>query len=336
VPQRTTSIQIEAADVAFLERRGARSQRGGGEFSRSVVLHRAIRTLGRLLEECDPRRTRRMPEAEHAFLSRILPEPWALTAYEIDQLADRMGRTPGFRAAATEAGLDPDALLATLGEALALVERALDVDWWGQRVSLLVTKAKMLEEAGDYAGSMAVARDAAHQVGEEQARNRFLIHFYLVLNLCHLGRHAQARLELGRLRALAGPLGNRLDLVRVDWLAGRVAAGLGEWQQAVVAFARVRDEMRRQRIAYDTALVTVELAEAHLALHHGAEVRALARQSASIFADQGVHREARRALQLFRRAAEQERATVELARRVVAYLYRARRDPRLRFREAGS
>jgi hypothetical protein len=44
-----------------------------------------------------------------------------------------------------------------------------------------------------------------------------------------------------------------------------------------------------------------------------------------------VHAEARKALDLFRRAAEQERLTVELARRLLAYLHRARNDPALRF-----
>ncbi|HLX06437.1 MAG TPA: hypothetical protein VKY89_01105 [Thermoanaerobaculia bacterium] len=53
-----------------------------------------------------------------------------------------------------------------------------------------------------------------------------------------------------------------------------------------------------------------------------------------IFRRQGVHREARRALELFRRAAEEERVSVEQIRGLLAYLERARRDRTLRYREA--
>ena len=45
----------------------------------------------------------------------------------------------------------------------------------------------------------------------------------------------------------------------------------------------------------------------------------------------GGYGEAQAALQRFRAAAEREAATVELARRLVRYLYLARQDPRLRF-----
>jgi hypothetical protein len=75
------------------------------------------------------------------------------------------------------------------------------------------------------------------------------------------------------------------------------------------------------------------LAEVHAVLGRSAQVKALALASAPIFREQEVHREARRALEVFRRAADEERATAELVRRVIVYLYRARNDPRLRFTE---
>ena len=136
---------------------------------------------------------------------------------------------------------------------------------------------------------------------------------------------------IGEVRELARQLGNRLDLVRVDWLQGRIAAGLGRHDEAIALLGRVRAKFAEDEIAYDAALVTLELAEIHAAVGRGAEVRSLARESAPIFAQQGVHAEARRALELFRRAALQDRATAQLLRAVVSYLYRARHDPRLRF-----
>jgi hypothetical protein len=86
--------------------------------------------------------------------------------------------------------------------------------------------------------------------------------------------------------------------------------------------------------AYDAALATLELAEVHAGLGHTAEVKALARESAPIFEDQQVHREAQRALALFRQAAEEERVSGELLRSLIVYLYRARHDPQLRFAAA--
>jgi hypothetical protein len=83
--------------------------------------------------------------------------------------------------------------------------------------------------------------------------------------------------------------------------------------------------------AYDTALVTLELAEVYAALGRTAEVKALARESAPVFQDQGVHREARHALELFHRAAEEERAGAELLRSILAYLNRSRHDARVHF-----
>jgi hypothetical protein len=60
----------------------------------------------------------------------------------------------------------------------------------------------------------------------------------------------------------------------------------------------------------------------------------LAQESAPIFDAHGVHREARQALELFRRAAEEEKLTAELVRGVVTYLYRSRYDARVRFEAA--
>jgi hypothetical protein len=50
-----------------------------------------------------------------------------------------------------------------------------------------------------------------------------------------------------------------------------------------------------------------------------------------IFDAQGVHREALAALELFCRAAQEEHVSVDLARRLLSYLERARHDNELRF-----
>ena len=222
--------------------------------------------------------------------------------------------------------------LRRLPEALALIDRALTLDGWGETPSLLLAKARTLIELGDFDESIRFLRQAAAQLdGEREPRLRFIVVALLVLNLCHLARYAEAERLLPDLRTLADGLRNRLDLLRADWLEAKVAAGLGRSEEAIAILDRVRGEFIASDNSYDAALATLELAEIHAALGRTTEVQVLARESAPIFRAQGVHREAQRALDLFREAAEEERASAELVRSVVAYLYRARHDPHLRF-----
>jgi hypothetical protein len=93
----------------------------------------------------------------------------------------------------------------------------------------------------------------------------------------------------------------------------------------------VRGDLASEDIAYDTALVSLELAKLFAAEGRSAEVRALARHMVPIFQSQQIHREALAALAFFRQAAERDAVTVELAEEVRAYLDRARRNPALRF-----
>jgi transcriptional regulator with XRE-family HTH domain len=221
-----------------------------------------------------------------------------------------------------------------LQEALELLDRALAADRWGETASLLIGKSRALEELGDFTGSIAVLQQAEAQIDRDRDLVKlFSIHHNLAFNLCHLGRHGEAEVRLPEVRTLARRLGNQLHMLRVGWLEAKVAAGRGRTAQGVAAFERVRAGFAQRGIAYDAALVTLELAELYALLGRTADVKVLARKSEHVFRQQGVHREARRALDLFRRAADEERATVELIRGVFAYLQRARHDPRLRYRE---
>lgn len=199
---------------------------------------------------------------------------------------------------------------------------------------ILVKKAATLDQMGEAERTIEVLREAApHVDGQREPRLLFGLRFILAANLCQLGRNEEAEMLLPEVRALAMALRKELDLVRVVWLDGKVAAGLGHQAEAAVKFEQVRREFTAREIAWDSALVTLDLAALYLKDGRTREVRALAEEMVWIFRSQGVHREALAALQLFFNAAWQETATEEMARKIGQYLHRVQKDPELRFEE---
>ncbi len=246
------------------------------------------------------------------------------------------------------AGADPGGLLAVwrlldlegsllrdqrqFDEALKRLDRALAVAPSEVVGRILVKKAFTLEQMGEAEGAIEALREAAPLVdARREPRLPCVLRFNLIANLCHLGRYREAEELLPEVQELAVALRKELDLVRVTWLRGKIAAGLGCSEEARQCFEQVRREFTARQIAYDCALVTLELAALYLEQGRTREVRALTEEMLWIFRAQGVHREAVAALQVFHDAAQQEEATVELARRVVLFLCRAQHDPGLRF-----
>jgi tetratricopeptide (TPR) repeat protein len=192
---------------------------------------------------------------------------------------------------------------------------------------ILLNKAYTLDQMGEAERAVEVLREAAPLVdAQREPRLPCVVKFNLAANLCHLGRYAEAEALLPKVRELAAGLHNELDLVRVAWLQGRVDAGLGRTREGTVALEQVRRELTNRQMAYDAALVTLELAELYLAEGRTREVQALAEEMMWVFRSQGIHREALGALKLFLDAARTEAATVEMARRALADLEKARRS----------
>jgi transcriptional regulator with XRE-family HTH domain len=222
-----------------------------------------------------------------------------------------------------------------LPEALAVLDQALAIDLWGETPALLLGKARALYDWGQYEASIGVLQETVGQIdAKREPRQRCVALDLLLHNLCLLGRHEEAAAGLAERRALGRMLGNRLDLLRLAWLEGKIAAGTGRLEEAIATLERVRAEFLNQKSSYDVALLTLEQAEILVELGRHAAVKALAHESMPMFLDLGVHVEAQRALDLFCRAAEEERASAEQLRGLLAYLYRARHDPLLRFETA--
>ena len=193
---------------------------------------------------------------------------------------------------------------------------------------LLLNKSAIFQILADPEGSAAALSEAATLIDPmQQPRNAFGLRFNLVVDLCHLERFVGAEPCLCEVRELAEQLGGELDLARVVWLEGKVAAGLGRFGEARSAFEQARRAFERHELPYDFALVSLELAALLLEQGLAEEVSTLAGEILKIFQAQRIEREALAAVQMFCDAARRKAATVELARQVTRFLYRAQHDP---------
>ena len=220
-------------------------------------------------------------------------------------------------------------------EALSLLDQALSASGSEEaQCRIRINKANTLELMGESEGAIAELRQAMRL--SERSRNQrlpFLVRFALASNLHELARYTEAQELLPKVQELAKRLGNELDLVRVLWLQGRLAAALGRVEEALAAWEQVRRYFTSKRIAYDAALVTLELAVLNLEHGKAGEVKRLTAGMLWIFESQAVHQEALAALGLFCEAVRKEEANAGLARRVADYLQRARHQPGLRFEQ---
>jgi tetratricopeptide (TPR) repeat protein len=211
-----------------------------------------------------------------------------------------------------------------LPAALDLLDRALAADPAGPRAGrILVKRAKTLEEMGDYEEAIATLRRALPLVdGERDPRLLWGLYFNLAENLFQVGRFAEAEPLLPGVYELAERLGNDLDRVRYAWLEARRALALGRPEEAAAGFETVRRAFLSRTIAFDAALVSLELAALYLQQGRTAEVQEIAAELLPVFAAQNVKREALATVQLFCDAAREERLTAEMTERCLKDLRR--------------
>ena len=223
-------------------------------------------------------------------------------------------------------------------EARRRIERALAIDRGSLRGKLLLTKAQIFGALGDIEGSTEVLEEASLHVDEErEPRTALGVRCRLLDNLCLQGRAAEAASRVREVQALAAQLAQEMDLVRVTYLSGKIAAGTGRAEEAEEKFEQARRKFASLKppLVLDYALVSLDLGLLLLEQGRTSEVRILGEQMTSIFANQGVGREALAALRIFCDAAKRETATVELAWRVIRFLHRSQHDPDLKFEVTG-
>jgi tetratricopeptide (TPR) repeat protein len=111
---------------------------------------------------------------------------------------------------------------------------------------------------------------------------------------------------------------------RRTWVEGKIARGLGQPKKAENLLLAAKAGFIAQASPYDTALVSLDLANLYAEQGRMAELKRLAEEMVPIFSSCQIHRETLAAFTLWRQAVQAEEAGTELAALIVASLRRTR------------
>lgn len=153
----------------------------------------------------------------------------------------------------------------------------------------------------------------------------------LLIAMAASGEYTEAAtllLKSGLREAFADEPVNRL---KVRWLEGRIFAGLGKLDRAVIALSDARASFLDHGLDYEGALIGLECAGVLLQQGRLAEVEALATEALEIFEILEIQPEAVRAVAYLQKICVSRKATATLVREVVSFLERLERRPNLRF-----
>jgi tetratricopeptide (TPR) repeat protein len=219
------------------------------------------------------------------------------------------------------------------GLALKLLDKAEPLT--RNRAHVALQRGLTLEVLGEHEAAVEVLLEAGPLVeAHGEARLRNIQQFSLAANYCHLGRFDEAQLLVADVRELANQLGDELDLIKVGWLEGRIAGGLGRYATALRALNTAAEEFERHGLHYNVALARLEEAYFLQEVGRFEEVQEIAAKLAPVFAANGVHTEALIALQLFVNAVERREVTARLTRGVLRFFFRSWGDDEVKWSEA--
>lgn len=153
----------------------------------------------------------------------------------------------------------------------------------------------------------------------------------LIDALAEAGQFMEAQKLLVKVRPLYQKFAQPWTRNPRKWMEGKIARGLGQSETAETFFLAAREGFITADAAYDTALVSLDLASLYAEQGRMAELKRIAEETIPFFSSREIHREALAALSYWRQAVEAEEVCVQLVAGVAAFLKRARHNPELRF-----
>lgn len=199
----------------------------------------------------------------------------------------------------------------------------------------MIIRGFLLGVANDPEAAIRYLREGIGQV-DPASDPRLLVaaQHNLTLFLAESGRYREAMQLLESARPLYQRVGDRMSLLRLRWLEGKIAIALGHLKEAEDLLGGVRKEFVALEIGFDAALLSLDLAHVYTLQGRSSEMRRLAEEMLPIFKSRDIHREALAALLVFQKAAEMERVTLGLIRDVSGYLKESRAAALARSRES--
>jgi tetratricopeptide (TPR) repeat protein len=140
----------------------------------------------------------------------------------------------------------------------------------------------------------------------------FLALHNIALLRVELGEYEEARRSLRLMKPLYVQFNDEIVNIKLRWIEGQIATGLGELAEAEEAFAEARDRFDQIGLGYRAALVSLDLVSVWLQQGRTGEIRQLVGELLVTFRAVGVEREALAGILLLRDAVECEQATLEL------------------------
>ncbi len=157
----------------------------------------------------------------------------------------------------------------------------------------------------------------------------------LTLYLQELGEADEAMQLVGELLPLHARFGGEVDKLRLRWLEGKIAHLQGDLERCGAAFEEVRQAFIERTMAYDAALVSLDLAAVHLQEERFSDVLRLSGEMLTVFRSLEIDREAIAAIFFLERAAAARKVSVTLLAELASYLKKARNQPGLIFEPSG-
>jgi tetratricopeptide (TPR) repeat protein len=203
---------------------------------------------------------------------------------------------------------------------------------WNLLGRALMQRSAICGEVGDLETEMSLLRRALDLIDPNEEPRSFLVARHnLIFALNQSGRSREAFALLFHTRPLYFKLGDRLNLLRLRWLEGIVAVGLGRLEQAEVAFREVRGSYVQLSLDWDAAMVSLDLAGIFVRQGRSTDLLVLAEEMLAIFTARGIHREALQALAYLCSAARSEGVGITLIQEVAKFLEKSRTNSSLRF-----